>query len=67
MVKIFSAQLGQTSAGFNSFFQRICQQILDSSEGMRLGEMMNFEKDNQKCQIEAAIGMGWDDKLWPLE
>ena len=66
MLKIFSAQLGQTSEGLGSFFQKICQHILEfSPEGMRVVEMMKFERNNQKCQIEC--GPGWDDKLWPLE
>ena len=66
MVRIFSAQLGQTSEGLNSFFQRICQEIEASSpRGMKLVDIMNFETSNQKCQIECVPG--WDDKWWPLE
>ena len=66
MVKIFSAQLGQRAEGLGSFFQRICQEIETSSpRGMKLVDMLNFDRSNQRCEIEC--GPGWDDKWWPLE
>ena len=68
MVKIFSAQLGKVAEGLGSFFQRISRHILDSSPGgLKWGEIRKFETSDQKCQIQYEGGMGWEDKLWPLE
>ena len=68
MVKIFSAKLGQISKGIDSFFHRICREVLNSSPaGIKFGEMRIFDRSNQQCQIQYEGGMGWDDKLWPLE
>ena len=65
-VKIFSAQLGQKSSGLDSFFHRICQHIENSSpRGVKLLDMLQFERDNQKCQITHSPG--WDNQWWPLE
>ena len=66
MVKIFSAQLGQASEGKESFFKQICEEIETTSlPGIKLLDMLNFERNNQKCEIKC--GPGWDDKWWPLE
>ena len=67
ITRIFSVQLGQNAKGFNSLFYKICEESLNNNVGVKLGEMKSFETDNQKCQMTYEGGMGWDDKMWPLE
>jgi len=68
IVKIFSAQLGQESAGRNSFLYRICKAIGESfHDGIKFSEMKGFQTEDQKCQIDYAGGENWDQRRWPLE
>ena len=66
IAKIFSAQLGQTSGGLNSFFYRICEEILRNPDGFMLKDMRCFETKFQTCQMSYEGGMGWDERSWPL-
>ena len=67
-VNIYSSQLGQKSAGLNSFLFRICEAICDfSPQGIKFSDMRGYETKKQKCQIKYEGGLGWGSRLWPLE
>ena len=67
LIRIFSSQVGKTSSGSDSFFQRICEHIeLSSPQGVMFGDFQKLEKDKQKCSVE-PFTTGWDNQIWPLQ
>ena len=65
MVKIFSSQIGETSDGLDSYLRRVCRAVETSKRGVKIKDLLSFETENQKCDID--LKSGWDDKYWPLE
>ena len=64
-LKVFSSKLGQQSKASDSFFRRVCMEIVKKSpEGITFMAMQTFDTENQNCKIEC--GLGWDTVLWPI-